>query len=218
MNATGWQSASTVFSSSAEPWPDTCTGAMSWWSTVAPARVRAFTVSDTASSFPGTGFADMITRSPTGSRRRGGPERHARERGERLALRAGAQDRHLARREVGEPARLDQRALRDLRVAEVAGDVEVPHHRAADHADLAPAPLGGIDHLLQPVDVRGERGYDHPARRIAHDAAQRGGDDLLALGHTLALGVRRVGQQEREAVLAEPGELRQSVRWPSIGV
>ena len=34
--------------------------------------------------------------------------------------------------------------------------------------------------------------------------SQRGGDDLLALGHALALGVRRVGQQQREPGLAEP--------------
>ena len=136
-------------------------------------------------------------------------EGHARERRERLALRAGAQDRHLARGEVGEPPGLDERALGDVGVAEVAGDVEVPHHRAADHADLAPAPLGGVDHLLQPVDVRGERRHDHAARRVADDAAERGGDDLLALGHALALGVRRVGQQQREAVLAEPRELRE---------
>ena len=64
MNALGRQSASTVLSSSAEPWPDTCTGAMSWCSTVAPARVSALTVSETASSLPGTGLADMITMSP----------------------------------------------------------------------------------------------------------------------------------------------------------
>ena len=51
-------------SSSEFPWPDVCTGAISWWSTTAPARVSRLIVSWTRSSFPGTGFAEMITVSP----------------------------------------------------------------------------------------------------------------------------------------------------------
>ena len=136
-------------------------------------------------------------------------EGHARERRERLALRAGAQDRDLARGQVGEASGLDQRALGDVGIAEVAGHVEVAHHRAADHADLAAALLGGVDDLLQAVDVRRERRHDHPARRVADDALERSGDDLLALGHALALGVRRVGEQQRETSLAEAPELRE---------
>ena len=93
MTWSGRTSPSTVFSSSAAPWPDTCTGAVSWCSTVAPARQSWFMVSCTASSLPGTGLADMITVSP-------GTMLHglvvvvgdAGERRERLALRPGAED------------------------------------------------------------------------------------------------------------------------------
>ena len=64
MNAFGCTSASIILSSSAEPWPETCTASLSWCSTRAPRRQSAFIVSCTASSFPGTGLADMITVSP----------------------------------------------------------------------------------------------------------------------------------------------------------
>ena len=64
MNERGCTSASIIFSSSAEPWPETCTASLSWCSTRAPLRVSAFIVSWTASSLPGTGLADMITVSP----------------------------------------------------------------------------------------------------------------------------------------------------------
>ena len=50
--------------SSEFPCPDTCTGAISWWSTSAPPLASRLIVSWTRSSFPGTGFADRITVSP----------------------------------------------------------------------------------------------------------------------------------------------------------
>ena len=50
--------------SSEFPCPETCTGAISWWSTSAPALASRLMVSCTRSSFPGTGFAERITVSP----------------------------------------------------------------------------------------------------------------------------------------------------------
>ena len=50
--------------SSEFPWPETCTGAISWCSTSAPARASSLIVSWTRSSFPGTAFAEMMTVSP----------------------------------------------------------------------------------------------------------------------------------------------------------
>ncbi len=53
-----------VRSSSARPWPETCTGALSSCSTSAPERARRLIASCTRSSFPGIGFAEMMTVSP----------------------------------------------------------------------------------------------------------------------------------------------------------
>ncbi len=57
--------------------------------------------------------------------------------------------------------------------------------------------------------MRGERGDDHAPGRVADDPLERRRDDLLALGDALALGVRRVGEQQREPCLAEAPELRE---------
>jgi len=53
-----------VRSSSARPWPETCTGALSSCSTSAPDFASRLIASWTRSSFPGIGFAEMITVSP----------------------------------------------------------------------------------------------------------------------------------------------------------
>jgi hypothetical protein len=60
----GRSSESIVRSSSWQAWPETCTGAISSCSTSAPARASWLIESWTRSSFPGTGFAEMITVSP----------------------------------------------------------------------------------------------------------------------------------------------------------
>ena len=97
MTDRGRTSPSIVRSSSAWPWPETCTGAISWWSTSAPERASWLIASCTRSSFPGTGLAEMITVSP-----RLDPDGRVvvvgdpHERRERLALAAGAEDQHLA--------------------------------------------------------------------------------------------------------------------------
>ena len=56
--------ARSVRSSSEQAWPETWTGAISWCSTSAPVFASWLIVSCTRSSFPGTGFAEMITVSP----------------------------------------------------------------------------------------------------------------------------------------------------------
>ena len=62
--ARGRSSESIVRISSEQAWPETCTGAISWCSTSAPAFASRLIESWTRSSLPGTGFAEMITVSP----------------------------------------------------------------------------------------------------------------------------------------------------------
>ena len=64
MTARGRSSDRIVRSSSAFAWPETCTGAISSWSTSAPSLVSPLIVSWMRSSFPGIGLAEMITVSP----------------------------------------------------------------------------------------------------------------------------------------------------------
>ena len=85
------------------------------------------------------------------------------QRRERLALGAGAEDAELR---VGEPVRLlrgDDGAAADLEEAELLGHLDVVEHRASDEEAVPVGVLGGPDHLLQPRDVGGEGGDQHPA-------------------------------------------------------
>src|SRR5204863_6104029 len=92
-------------------------------------------------------------------------ERHARERARRLALRAGRDDADLVVAELVDLLRVDERALGELQVAELARGLRVVLHRAPDDRG-PPAPYGrDLDDLLDPRDVRGEgRDEDAPLR------------------------------------------------------
>ena len=97
-SAFGRSRPSSVRSSSAHAWPETCTGEFSSCSTSAPLRVSRLIASWTRSSFPGTGARghDHGVAALDANGRVvvvGDP----RQRRERLALRAGAEDQLLAR-------------------------------------------------------------------------------------------------------------------------
>ena len=64
ITARGRTSERSVRISSEHACPETWTGAISWCSTSAPWRASRLIESCTRSSFPGTGFAEMITVSP----------------------------------------------------------------------------------------------------------------------------------------------------------
>ena len=125
------------------------------------------------------------------------------ERRERLALRARAEDQHLAGRVFLQLDRPDQRVLGHVDVAEVAGDVEVLAHRPADHADLAPDLDCDVDRLLHAVDVRREGSDEDSARPLRDDLAEGLADETLGAGDARTLGVRRVGEQQVDAAVAE---------------
>ena len=76
-------------------------------------------------------------------------------------------------------------------------------------ATLRPCVVGGVEHLLDAVHVAGEAGDDDPARARSRNTVSIAGDEL-ALGHGEAgdLGVGGVGEEEVDALLAEPGEAR----------
>ena len=96
-----------------------------------------------------------------------------RERRHRLALAPRAQDEKLIGSELGRLVRIHDRVLREGDVPEVARDVEVLAHRAADDDDLPPALDGDVGRLLHAVDVRGERRDEDLSRAQREDRAER---------------------------------------------
>ena len=157
---------------------------------------------------PGIGFAEMITVSPGIDLDAGMVVvRDARHRRHRLALAAGAENELLVRRQLCELVRAQHEIVRHVHVAEVARDVRVLAHRAADERDLAPAVDRDVGGLLHPVHVRRERRDEDLAFALREDLAERLADDALRLRHAGPLRVRRVAEQEVDAAIADLGEL-----------
>ena len=75
-------------------------------------------------------------------------------------------------------------------------------------ATLRPWCVRGVEHLLDAVHVAGEAGHDDPPRRGAEDLLDRRRQVALGGGEAGDLGVGRVGQEEVDALLAQPGERR----------
>ena len=132
--------------------------------------------------------------------------RDARERRQRLALRAGAEDQLLVRRDVVEVGGLDEHVLRHVDVAEVARDVHVAAHRPADDDDLAAVSTATsiaccmrwmFDAKLE-TSTRPLRGG-----MIWRNASPTTRSERVKPG---ALCVRRVAEQQVDAAVAELGE------------
>src|SRR5207253_3242548 len=105
--------------------------------------------------------------------------RDARQRRQRLALAAGAQDQLLARIELVELGWTDEHALRNLHIAEVARDVGVLPHRAPHDANLSSELDGDVDGLLHAMHVRRERRDEDPSLPQRKDLSERLTDDAL---------------------------------------
>ena len=129
--------------------------------------------------------------------------RHARERGERFALAAGAQHDDLVVGHVADVKGIDDVLVGDLEVAELAGDLGVRDHGAARHDDLAAHGRRGVAHLLQTVDVAREARDEHATRRVLDDVPEGGAHRGLTRGEAGHVGVRGVGEHEVDALLAK---------------
>ena len=196
-------------SSSARPWPETCTGALSSCSTSAPDRARRLIASWTRSSFPGIGFAEMITVSPASTVTCGMVVvRDARHRRHRLALAAGAEDQLLAR--AAAP-----------RVASGAGSRRPERSCSRGCARCSSSssssgrrtrPCGRTRCRRRPPAACGARSTRTTRRgsgpcgsgRSGRNASPTTFSDCVTPG---ALGVRRVAEQEVDAAVADLGEL-----------
>ena len=164
-------------------------------------------VSLTARSLPGIGVALKMTVSPARSCTFGMVAvGHPAQSRQRLALGAGRDHDHLVVGEVLDLLDADEHPLGHLDVAEPAADVDVLAHRAADQRDLAAERLGGVDDLLDAVDVRREAGDDDAALAAPERLLELGPDARLGRRPAGAVGVGRVAAEEQNALAAELGK------------
>src|SRR5262249_32241788 len=101
---------------------------------------------------------------------------------------------------------IDQDVGRNPQIAQLTCDSHVPDHRPADEADLAAGGRGGVQYLLDPVDVRGEAGDDHPVLGGTEHVVDHRADVALAGDEPRYLGIGGVRHQQVDALAAEPGE------------
>ena len=133
---------------------------------------------------------------------------HPAQRRQRLALGAGRDDHDPLVGEVGDLARPDEHPLGDLDVPEAAPDADVLAHRAPDERDLAAERLGGVDDLLDAVDVRREARHDDPPSQRANTSSRCGPTTDSDGEKPVAVDVRRVAAQQQHALAAELGQPR----------
>ena len=221
--ASAGRATSSVRSSSEQAWPETWTGAISWCSTSAPGCASWLIESWTRSSFPGTGLRRDDHRVAALDRDRrvvavGDP----RQRRHRLALAAGAEDQLLVRAGARRARRgLTSTSLGHVDVAEVAGDVQVLPHRAADDRDLAADLDGDVDRLLHPVHVRRERDDEDRgpcgSGMIWRNASPTSRSEPRQARAARRSSSRRASGRRRGCRARRAGRRRSSARRPACG-
>ena len=116
--------------------------------------------------------------------------RHERHRCHRLTLGPRRKDTDLAGIEALDVLDvLEQVALRNGQDAKLSSQLHVVTHRSSERGDLAIVGDGGIDDLLDAVEVAGEAGHDDPLT-LTHgeDSTQGLADRRLLCGEPRLLG------------------------------
>ena len=123
---------------------------------------------------------------------------HAPQRRQRLALAPGRDRDHLVVREGLDLARRDQQPVRSL--GDARGSTAMLKFLRIERPTSATRAVelrGRVDHLLDPMHVRGERGDDDPAGAAGEQLEQRRADARLRRRHPRPVGVGRVAAQAR---------------------
>ena len=140
--------------------------------------------------------------------------RHQRQRRERLSLAAGRDDTHLGRIHITDLVDGDDLVGGNIECLQGAGDIHVPDHRAAEEGDLPARVDGGVDDLLDPVQVAGETGSNDPAARLGDDVVEAVPERRLRRYEPGPLGVGAVGEKQPDSLPAELGKRGQVGRTP----
>ena len=107
------------------------------------------------------------------------------------------------RRQLLEVGRPHEDLVGNMHVPEVARDVHVLAHRAADDAHLPADGDRDVDRLLHAVHVRRERRDEDAALSEGDDLAKRLADDALRRRDPRTFRVRRVAEHQVDALVAE---------------
>ena len=114
---------------------------------------------------------------------------HAREDGQRLALRSRKHDDLLVLRHSGEVSEIDNRSRGRGDVAVGDGHVHVRDHGPASRRDLSSVFHSRVHDLLHAGNERCERCNQHPALRVADGVVERVGHYFLGWRVAGDLGV-----------------------------
>ena len=86
--------------------------------------------------------------------------RHPRQGGHGLSLASGRDENRVLFIIILKLLNINQRVLRNVDIAQLAGRSDHVHHAAAFHHDLAAVLVRGADDLLHAVYIRGKRGHN----------------------------------------------------------
>ena len=139
-----------------------------------------------------------------------GGEGHAVQGAHFLPLGAGGDDDLLLRGQVLQPVQIHHGALGHLHIPQLCGDLHNILHAAAGDGHLAPTGVGGVNNLLDAVDIAGKGGDDNalfaagklPDEGLAHGPLAHGVARALHIS-----GVRQQGQNSLVTQGAEAGQV-----------
>ena len=132
---------------------------------------------------------------------------HKHEAGERLALASRRQHDDVVVRHVFRLLRRNDKAVRHIEIAELSRELDVRRHAAADEHGLAVEARRRRENHLRPVEIACEgRDYDAPVLIEAEETLEGLPDDLLRRRGAGTLDVRRVGHQQKHALVPEARE------------
>ena len=124
------------------------------------------------------------------------------QRGARLALAAGAQIEHLARRQVGGFGLVQHRG----KILEIAGVARRRHHlvhRAAHQRDLAAMRPGGVGDGVEPRHIGGKGRHRHPAFQGADQRGQAFAHFGFRTGMARHQRIGGIADQRQHAFIAQ---------------
>ena len=133
-------------------------------------------------------------------------EGHAVQGAHLLALGTGGDDDLLVLGQALDPVDVHQGVLGHLHIAQLCGDLHDIFHRPARDGHLPAEGRGGIQHLLDPVDVGGEGGDDDPVLASLELALEGGAHRLFRGGEARTLHIGGVRQQCQDALLPQLAE------------
>ena len=121
----------------------------------------------------------------------------------RLALAAGSADDNLVRTEAIDFINVDNGPLRRVDIAQLHGDAHHVHHAAAQYGHPALIAHGGVDDLLDAMDIGGEGGHDDAALGPVESLVKGSPHRALAHGVAFALSVGAVCHHHQHALVAQ---------------